>query len=126
MSRIKMDQLVRWDDGTVATPRAMLDSGRAEVRVIPRFQGSARAAVRKATFVDRIGTRSGVEVSGYVKLIDPVAAMMSVEDACRWILGRHRADSLIAEMGLRWAIVAAMAQATQNDNPEAVDALRRT
>ena len=65
--RVKMDQLVRWSDGTIASPRDMLDRGLAEVVVVPKFQGSARGPVRKATFVNRIGTQSGVEVSGYVQ-----------------------------------------------------------
>lgn len=65
--RVKMDQRVRWNDGTIATPREMLDRGLAEVRVVERFQGSARGTPRRAVFVDRIGTQSGVEVSGYVK-----------------------------------------------------------
>lgn len=67
MAKVKMNQLVRWDDGTIATPRDMVDRGIAEVRVIERFQGSARGPIRRATFVDIIGTQSGVEVSSYVK-----------------------------------------------------------
>jgi hypothetical protein len=64
--RVKMDQRVRWDDGTVATPREMLDRGLAIVREVPRFQATSRGKPRRAVFVDRIGTQSGVEVSGYV------------------------------------------------------------
>jgi hypothetical protein len=65
--RVKMDQLVNWGDGTTATPREMLNQGKAEIRVVERFQGSNRGRVRRATFVDLIGTQRGVEVSGYVK-----------------------------------------------------------
>ncbi len=50
---------------------------------------------------------------------------MSVEEACRWILGRKIADTLNAEMGLKWTIVAAMVEARENDNPEAIAALRQ-
>lgn len=50
---------------------------------------------------------------------------MSVEEACRWILGRKIADAIIDDMGLRWTIVTAMAAATTNDNPEAIKALRQ-
>lgn len=64
--KVKMDQLVRWNDGTVATPRQMLDRGLAEVRVHEHFQATSRGKPRRAVFVDRIGTMSGVEVSGYV------------------------------------------------------------
>lgn len=35
--RVKMTDLVRWDDGTIASPRAMLDQGKAEIRVVERF-----------------------------------------------------------------------------------------
>lgn len=51
--------------------------------------------------------------------------MMSVEEACRWILGRNFADNLIRDMGLRWTIVSAMAAAKENDNPKAIEALRQ-
>ena len=64
--RVKMTDLVRWDDGTIASPRAMIDQGKAEIRVVERFQASSRGNPRRAVFVDRIGTQSGVEVSGYV------------------------------------------------------------
>jgi hypothetical protein len=64
--RVKMNQPVRWSDGTIATPREMLDRGLAEVRTVERFIGSPGGPIRRAVFVDRIGTMSGVEVSGYV------------------------------------------------------------
>lgn len=65
--RVKMNQRVRWSDGTIATPRQMLDSGRAEVRVVDRFAATSKGKPRRAVFVDEKGTRTGVEVSGYVK-----------------------------------------------------------
>ena len=64
--KVKMNQLVRWSDGTVASPREMLDKGLAEIRKVDNFKGSPRGRIRKATFVDLKGTTSGVEVSGYV------------------------------------------------------------
>ena len=67
MARVRMDQPVRWDNGMIATPHQMIARGLAEVRVIERFQGSARGPIRRATFVDRIGTQCGVEVSGFVR-----------------------------------------------------------
>ena len=65
--KVTMDQKVRWNDGTVASPREMIDKGLAEVKRVDNFKGSSRAKPRKATFVDLVGTTSGVEVSGYVK-----------------------------------------------------------
>jgi hypothetical protein len=62
-----MNQLVRWGDGTIATPRDMLDTGRATVRKVERFQATSKSTPRRATFVDVIGTQCGVEVSGYVE-----------------------------------------------------------
>lgn len=35
---------------------------------------------------------------------------MTPEEACRLVLGDDRADRLIADMGLLWTVVAAMAQ----------------
>jgi len=63
---VKMSQLVKWADGTIASPREMIDTGKAEVHIVKRFQATSRGKPRKATFVDLIGTDSGVEVSGYV------------------------------------------------------------
>lgn len=51
--------------------------------------------------------------------------MMAIEEACRIILGRNLSLTIENEQGLRWAIVAAMAVATKDDNPEAIEALRR-
>jgi hypothetical protein len=64
---IRMDQLVRWSDGTIATPRQLLDTGRGEIKVHERFAARARSTPRRAVFVDLKGTTSGVEVSGYTK-----------------------------------------------------------
>lgn len=66
MSKIRMNQPVRWSDGTIATPQEMLSSGRAEIRNVPRFMGP-RGSIRSAVFVDLKGTTCGVEVSGYVQ-----------------------------------------------------------
>ena len=65
--KVKMNQLVRWSNGIVDTPRNMIDRGLAIVRKVDNFKGSSRSKPRKATFVDLINTESGVEVSGYVE-----------------------------------------------------------
>lgn len=49
---------------------------------------------------------------------------MSTEEACYSILGAELAHAIIADQGLSWAVVAAMAEATTDDNPEAIAALR--
>ncbi len=49
--------------------------------------------------------------------------MMSLWNACRSILGIARADEIINDMGLKWAVVAAIADAKKDDNPEAIAAL---
>ena len=64
--KVKMGQLVKWHDGTIASPRQMIDKGLAEVHVVKRFQATSKGKPREATFVDLVGTESGVEVSGYV------------------------------------------------------------
>lgn len=64
--KVKMTDRVRWDDGTIATPRQMLDQGLAEIRIHQNFRATSRGKPRRAVFVDRVGTQSGVEVSGYV------------------------------------------------------------
>ena len=50
---------------------------------------------------------------------------MSVEEACRAILRPVVADRVIAKMGLRWAIVTAMAAARTTDDPEAIEVIRQ-
>ncbi len=49
--------------------------------------------------------------------------MMSLFNACRSILGRERTAQLAHDMGLKAAIVAAVAEAKKGDNPEAIAAL---
>lgn len=49
---------------------------------------------------------------------------MSVEEACHAILGDELAHAIIGSMGVHWAVVAAMAQAMEGDNPEAIRTLR--
>ncbi len=49
--------------------------------------------------------------------------MMSLFNACRSILGRERTAQLAHDMGLKAAIVAAVAAAKESDNPEAIAAL---
>ena len=52
------------------------------------------------------------------------AQEMSVEEACRLILGRACADAITGDMGLHWTIVAAMSAATTDDDPRAIATLR--
>lgn len=65
MAKVKMTNPVNWGNGTIASPREMLDRGLAEVRICDNFyvRGGGR---RRAVFVDLIGIMTGVEVSGYV------------------------------------------------------------
>lgn len=50
---------------------------------------------------------------------------MTPEEACRLVLGDDRADRLIADMGLQWAVVAAMATARLDNTPlEAIKVIR--
>lgn len=49
---------------------------------------------------------------------------MTIEEACRKILGQKLADSIIADMGVRWAVVVAMCDATTADDPEAIQLIR--
>jgi hypothetical protein len=50
---------------------------------------------------------------------------MSIEDACRSILGRKLADSIIASQGIHWAFVAAVADARTNADPRALRAIEK-
>lgn len=50
---------------------------------------------------------------------------MTLEDACRTILGKRAADAIIADKGLHWCFVAAVA-AAQNDHPKAALAAIQT
>jgi hypothetical protein len=49
---------------------------------------------------------------------------MSVRDACVSIMGRELADAIIADQGLHWCVVAAVAGARTTDDPEALAVLR--
>ncbi|MBZ9973463.1 hypothetical protein LB517_27930 [Mesorhizobium sp. BR1-1-12] len=49
---------------------------------------------------------------------------LSIEEACRVILGNKLAASIIADQGIHWAVVAAMAQATTGDDRRALKAIR--
>ena len=50
-------------------------------------------------------------------------ARMKIEQACHVILGDELAHSIIMDMGVEWAVVAAMAQATTDDDPAALAAI---
>ena len=49
---------------------------------------------------------------------------MTIEQACHEILGDKLAHAIISSMGVHWAVVAAMAQATTDDSPRAIQVLR--
>lgn len=49
---------------------------------------------------------------------------MSIEDACRIILGNKIAAAIIADQGIHWAVVAAMTEAKTNHDPRALQAIR--
>ena len=49
---------------------------------------------------------------------------MSIEGAVFSILGDEAGHAIIADMGIRWGIVAAMAAATTADDPAAITAIR--
>lgn len=48
---------------------------------------------------------------------------MTLDDACRSVLGRAAADAIIADRGLHWAAVAAIAAAKNFHDPYAIAAL---
>lgn len=48
---------------------------------------------------------------------------MTLEDACRSILGRAAADAIISDQGLNWAAVAAMAAARNSHDSRALKRL---
>lgn len=50
---------------------------------------------------------------------------MSLETACSRIMGDELAVKMIADMGLRWTIVAAVAEARKSDDPEALAELTK-
>jgi hypothetical protein len=49
---------------------------------------------------------------------------MSIEEACRVILGNKIAAGIIADQGVHWAVVAAMTKAVNGDDPRALKAIR--
>lgn len=49
---------------------------------------------------------------------------MTIEEACHSILGDELAHAIISSMGVHWAVVAAMAQAMEGDDPAAIRTLR--
>ena len=49
---------------------------------------------------------------------------MSIERAVGLVLGDDLADAIIAENGIHWAVVAAMCDATTDDDPEAIAVIR--
>jgi len=50
---------------------------------------------------------------------------MTIEEACASILGPETAHAIILGQGIQWAVVAAMAAATTDDDPEALAAIDR-
>lgn len=48
---------------------------------------------------------------------------MSIEEAVHAILGDQAASGIIADMGIHWAVVSAMAAATTADDPAALQAI---
>jgi hypothetical protein len=49
---------------------------------------------------------------------------MNIQEACAAIMGDRLANAIIADRGLHWCVVAAMAQATTADNPTALRVIR--
>lgn len=49
---------------------------------------------------------------------------MSIEEALFAILGDEAGHAIIADMGVNWAIVAAMSAATTADDPRAIATIR--
>lgn len=50
---------------------------------------------------------------------------MTIEQACRIILGNKLAAAIIEEQGIHWAVVAAMTDARTSDDPRALAAIRK-
>ena len=48
---------------------------------------------------------------------------MNIREACESILGKELAAGLIADMGIHWAVVTAMAEARKTDDPAALAAI---
>jgi hypothetical protein len=49
---------------------------------------------------------------------------MTIEQACASIMGKKLSNSIIADQGIAWCVVAAMAQATTADDPVALHTIR--
>lgn len=49
---------------------------------------------------------------------------MNIREACSAIMGDKLARSIIADMGIHWAVVAAMSEATMTDDPVALQTIR--
>ena len=49
---------------------------------------------------------------------------MNIREACSSIMGKSLARSIIADMGVNWAVVAAMAEATVEDDAVAIQTIR--
>lgn len=49
---------------------------------------------------------------------------LSIEQACRIILGNKIAAAIIADQGVHWAVVAAMCEAKTNHDPRGLLAIR--
>jgi hypothetical protein len=49
---------------------------------------------------------------------------MTIEEALFSVLGDKVAHGIISEMGIHWAVVAAMAKAKTSDDPRALAAIR--
>lgn len=50
---------------------------------------------------------------------------MTIDEACRSILGERLAGAIINDQGIHWAVVAAMAQAQVTDDRRALAAIRK-
>lgn len=48
---------------------------------------------------------------------------MTIQEACKKILGDDIGQSIIDEQGIHWAVVAAMTEARRSDDPEALSAI---
>lgn len=48
---------------------------------------------------------------------------MNIREAVASIIGESLASAIIADQGIHWAVVAAMAEATTSDDPKAIAAI---
>jgi len=49
---------------------------------------------------------------------------VNIREAVESIIGERLAAAIIADQGIHWAVVAAMAEAETSDNPRAIAAIR--